>query len=150
PSARALLPAGFAAESICPSSTRVELARLVMAMIALYLGAVLFANSESQLWLWVCLAVNGGALALFGIARQRSWDGKLLWSVPFVLGGQPFASYVNRNNAAGYLNLCLAAAWGLVLWWLAGARNDIGGRDWPTEVRVKSSAARVRRSWKGA
>lgn len=151
PSARTLLPAGFAAESICPSATRLELARLVMAIIALYLGAVLFTQSESQVWLWTCLAVNGAALAFFGIAQQLSWNGKLFWTVPLQLGGQPFASYVNRNNAAGYLNLCLAAAWGLVIWWQVGARSDIagrfGGKIWPMEpCRQSAAAARIRRS----
>jgi O-antigen ligase len=39
----------------------------------------------------------------------------LYWSVPLRFGGTPFASYVNRNHAAGYFNLCLAAGLGWFL-----------------------------------
>lgn len=143
PSARTLMSERSAALSICPAATRVELARLVMAIIAVYLGTVLFANAHSQIWLWACLASNGAALAFFGIAQQLSWNGKLFWTVPLTLGGQPFASYVNRNNAAGYLNLCLAAAWGFAFWWLTRAQREtgdqFGGKVWPTVLRAKSS-----------
>ena len=149
PSARALMSKSSAARSIYPSATRVELARLVMAIIALYLGTVLFANAKYQIWLWACLALNGAALAFFGIVQQLSWNGKLFWTVPLTLGGQPFASYVNRNNAAGYLNLCLAAAWGLAIWWLNRAQretgNQPGGKVWPTVLRAKTSARGIDR-----
>src|SRR5207245_2598528 len=74
PSARALMSKRSAAHSIYPSATRVELARLVMAIIALYLGTVLFANAKYQIWLWACLALNGAALAFFGIVQQLSWN----------------------------------------------------------------------------
>src|SRR5690606_25212006 len=39
--------------------------------------------------------------------------GKLYWTIPLELGGQPFAAFVNRNNAAEYLSMCLAGALGL-------------------------------------
>ena len=69
--------------------------------------------------------------------------------MPLTLGGQPFASYVNRNNAAGYLNLCLAAACGLAFWWLTRAQREtgdqLGGRVWPTVLRTKSSVRGIHR-----
>jgi len=116
PSARSLLSNGHQPQSLYPAATRLETARLGMAMIACYLGIVLFADVNSQRWLWGAFAVNGAALAFFGIVQQLSWNGKLFWTVPLQLGGQPFASFVNRNNAAGYLNLCLAGAIGLTVW----------------------------------
>ncbi len=102
--------------SIYPASTRYELARVSVAFVALLMGAVLFQTRQSQVWLWGILALNGAALAFFGIVQQLSWNGKLYWIHPLLKGGQPFASYVNRNNAAGYLNLCVAAAVGLCVW----------------------------------
>lgn len=113
---RNLIPDQHNAQSIYPASTRLEIARLGMAIIACYLGIVLFADPRSQVWLWAAFALNGAALSFFGIVQQLSWNGKLFWTVPLLLGGQPFASFVNRNNAAGYLNICLAAAVGLIIW----------------------------------
>ncbi len=113
---RNLIPDQHSAQSIYPAATRLEIARLGMAIIACYLGIVLFADPRSQVWLWAAFAVNGAALSFFGIVQQLSWNGKLFWTVPLLLGGQPFASFVNRNNAAGYLNICLAAAVGLTIW----------------------------------
>jgi len=130
-SARSLIPQGSVTRSIAPFATRLEHARLVMAVIAVFLGAVLFSSAGSQTWLWTCLALTGAALAFFGIAQQLSWNGKLFGTVELMLGGQPFASYVNRNNAAGYLNLSLAAALGLVYSWLACGRRENAGRMWP-------------------
>ena len=55
-------------------------------------------------------------MAFFGICQQMSWNGKLFWSFPLRHSGYPFSSFVNRNNAAGYLVLCLAAAFGVAFW----------------------------------
>jgi O-antigen ligase len=123
-SIHALLPGQPVSNSIYPAATRLELARLGFAVIACYLGAVLFQDSRSQIWLWSGLAMNGGALAFFGIVQQLSWNGKLFWTVPLLLGGQPFASFVNRNNAAGYLNVCLAAALGVAIWCLFRSTSE--------------------------
>ena len=112
----ALIPEQHNSQSIYPAATRLEIARLGMAVIACYLGIVLFADSSSQVWLWSAFAMNGAAISFFGIVQLLSWNGKLFWTVPLLLGGQPFASFVNRNNAAGYLNICLACALGLTLW----------------------------------
>lgn len=102
--------------SIFPASTRLEMARLTAGIAAFLAGLGLFAIPRMQRWLLGTLALNGACLAFFGIAQKLSWNGKIYWSVPLTLGGQPFASFVNRNNAAGYLNLCLAAAAGYLAW----------------------------------
>ncbi len=104
------LPAFQGTRTLSPAATRTQVARLVFAAAALLLGAALFANRASARWLWGALAINGGALAFFGLVQQLTWNGKLFWTVPLQFGAPAFASFVNRNNAAGYLNLCLAAA----------------------------------------
>jgi O-antigen ligase/tetratricopeptide (TPR) repeat protein len=50
----------------------------------------------------------------------------LYWSIPLTHGGQPFASYVNRNNAAGFLEIALAAVAGWVIWSLSRGVADRG------------------------
>jgi O-antigen ligase len=102
--------------SLYPASTRLELSRLSAGAAAFLAGLGLFAAPRMQRLLWLTLGLNGAALALFGISQKLSWNGKIYWRVPLTLGGQPFASFVNRNNAAGYLNLCLAAALAYAIW----------------------------------
>ena len=60
---------------------------------------------------------------------NSAYYGKLFWAVS-VGEGTPYASFVKRNNAAGYLNLCLAAAVGFVAYMLA-AKKARDGRDLP-------------------
>lgn len=127
-SAVPLLRGRSASYSLSPAATRLELARIGIAVLACFLGIVLFSTPASRVWLWGSLALNGAALAFFGIVQQLSWNGKLFWTVPLLLGGQPFASYVNRNNAAGYLNLCLACAAGWAIWSVTRQSNSEYGR----------------------
>ncbi len=102
--------------SLYPASTRVDLALLVLAVSAFVLGATLFAGRRSSRWLCVVVAINGAALALFGLVQQLTFNGRLYWRVPLTQGGSPFGPFVNRNNAGGFLLLCLACALGVVVW----------------------------------
>ncbi len=105
--------------SLYPESTRRELYMLALAAAAFLLGAIVGADRIPMAIIGVAAAINGAALAFFGLVQQLTYDGRLFWSIPLSQGGAPFASYVNRNNAAGMLNMCLACAiawmvWGLV------------------------------------
>ena len=102
--------------SLYPASTRRDLAMLVLATTAFVLGSFWFQTGSSQLWLCGLVGLNGAVFALFGIVQRLSYNGKLYWLTPLADGGQPFAAYVNRNNAGGYLILCLAAAVAMGVW----------------------------------
>lgn len=104
--------------SLYPASTRRDLSLLVLASAVFVAGSRLIATPFAQCMFCGAIALNGAALAFFGLAQQLSWNGKLFWRVPFE-AGTPFASFVNRNNAAGFLNLCLAGAIGLCVWTVA-------------------------------
>ena len=104
------------ATSFSPADTRICQSHLLMALLAVFLAAELLASPQYQPWLWVGLAVDGAALATFGIVQKINWNGQLFWSIPLSHGGSPFASYVNRNNATGFLNIALGAAVGWVIW----------------------------------
>ncbi len=101
-------------QSIAPVATRFEMQRLLIALATFFLAVQLFATPRAQAWLWGVLALNGAALSFFGICQQLSWNGKLFWTFPLTRGGLPFSSFINRNNAAGYLGICLAASLGLM------------------------------------
>ena len=103
-------------KSIAPYATRFEMAKLSFVLLTFLLGSQLFVTKSSQLWLWGTFAINGAALAFFGIAQQLSWNGKMFWTIPMKHAGTPFSSFINRNNAAGYLCVCLAAAIGIAAW----------------------------------
>ncbi len=109
--------------SVYPASTRWQLALLILAILGFVAGVLLFAESAAAMWLCGLLAANGAAVAFFGLVQRLSWNGKLFWQVPLSRGGAPFGPFVNRNNAGGYLLICLGAAIGLAAW--AMQRNRI-------------------------
>lgn len=112
--------------SLYPASTRRDLVMLLLAGSMFILGASLFWRSVTMRWLFAVLAVNGALLGFFGIVQQLSSEGTLYWSVPLSQGGVPFGPFVNRNNAGGYLNLCLAGALGALVWAFAGRERSAG------------------------
>ncbi len=124
-------PAGGAI-SIYPAATRHELCRLLLATAVLLMASDLFRTRLSRSFLCGAILLNGTALALFGIVQKLTWEGKMFGRVPIVVG-QPFASFVNRNNAAGYLNLCLACGVGLLVLTYRSSRSD--GQTRPIEER---------------
>ncbi len=102
--------------SLCPAATRLELAWLTLVSVFFLVGAYWFSNGKAQVALWFVVAANGAAIAFFALVQKLSYNGMIFWTVPLSQGGSPFGPFVNRNNAAGYLNLCLACGFGLVLW----------------------------------
>ena len=96
--------------TLYPAATRHDLAVLALAVTAFFLGATLFQTASARLWLCFVLAVNGAAVAVFGLVEKLTLQHRLFWLVPVAPPARPFGPYVNQNNAAGYLTLCLAAA----------------------------------------
>ncbi len=116
-----LVPAGSSSNrriSLDVESTWHQLRLLMMAAVGLMLGCHFFRRTIDLVVLFSAMTINGGALAFFAIIQKFTDNGKLYWQIELLQGGQPFGPFVNRNNAAGYLLLCLAAAVGLLtyLW----------------------------------
>ncbi len=110
--------------SLYPASTRRDLALLALAAATFVLGALFFRSPVAALVLCGVLAVNGAALSFFGLVQKLTFNGLLYWQVPLTNGGGPFGPFVNRNNAGGYLNLCLAGAVALALWAFHSHQSD--------------------------
>lgn len=110
--------------SIYPAGTRQALAALVLAVAMFLLGARLFREERGQMSLLAALALSGALVGLFGMVQMLTWNGRIFWTFPLALGGQPFGPFVNRNHAGAYLNLCLAAAIALALWMRQRARTS--------------------------
>jgi tetratricopeptide (TPR) repeat protein len=108
-------PAVAPSISMSRSDTWDQIGLLVIAFSALCLGCRYFRKSEHIKLLLATITINGVAIALFGMVQSLTTEGNgtIFWTVPLLKGGEPFGPYVNRNNAAGYLLICLGAAIGL-------------------------------------
>ena len=103
--------------SVYPLATREYLALLALAMSVFVLASIHLVNKQSVVWTLVAVAICGTALSFFGLIQRLSWNGKFYWVIEPLSGGfQSFGPFVNRNNAGGFLNLCLAASVGLLVW----------------------------------
>ncbi len=105
--------------SLNPYSTRNTLVLLGLGVVSFSLGARFFNESTATIALFTMLAINGAAFSLYAIVQYLQWNGMIYWSIPIPEGSGPFGSFINRNNAGGYLNLCLGGAIGMVIWRLS-------------------------------
>ena len=97
---------------------------LVIAISALLLGARYFRTKRDVVVLMTVVAGNGALISFFGIIHKLTDNGKMFWVHEVLLGGQPFGPFVNRNNAAGYLLMCLACSLGLIPIVMAKRKNS--------------------------
>lgn len=93
-----------------PSASREQMAEL-----AIYAGiglasAVGFASFLRTNLFLALITLNTTLFSLFGLFQQVSYNGKIYWVYERISGGAPFAAFVNRNNAAGYLLMGFAAS----------------------------------------
>jgi O-antigen ligase len=109
--------------SLYPAATRSMLFELSLYLAAFLLGFQYFRRRQSQLWLCGVATVVGGALALLGIIQWLTRTNRIYWVVELSQGGGPFGPFINRNNAGGFLNLCLAASLGLALYMIRPRRH---------------------------
>lgn len=94
-------------QTVYPAQTREALADLVTAVSAVLIGsAVFFDGSRFRILLIACLG-SAAAVALLGIGTRLTGDDYLVRGA--VTSGSPFAAFVNRNNAAAYLQIGIAS-----------------------------------------
>lgn len=134
-------PAEWNPVSLYPAATRTALVALAQGAGVLLLSATLFRRGSRVKLLGVFLALNGAALAFISIGQRLAGRSLVLADMPADWGIQPFGPFVNQNNAGGYLNLCLAAALAIAVFWFQSPdgsalfRNVRSGRSWFGESR---------------
>ena len=96
--------------SVCPAATREKLVDLIFGIGLFIASSVLLIERKSILAVLISLACVGVALSFFGVIQNLSWNGKLFWNYELLSGGGPFASFVNKNNGAGFLLITFSAA----------------------------------------
>ena len=103
--------------SVNPDGTWHHLRLLMIALAGLLLGSRYFRSKQEITILLTTMAANGCAISLFGIIHKLTTDPQnplMFWFYKVPLGGTHFGPFVNRNNACGYLLICMAAAVGLL------------------------------------
>ncbi len=117
---------GRTARSLYTTVTREYLALLVLATAILVLASRHLIDRQLILWFCTALAICGALLCFFGLVQRLTWNGKFYWVFAPLSGGyESFGPFVNRNNAGGFLNLCLAAGLGLLVWVHGGPRDSV-------------------------
>lgn len=111
--------------SLDKEATWNQLRTLVMALAALMLGGRYFRTPRDMAVLLATISLNGVAISFFGIIHRLTNNGKLFWTIELLNGGTPFGPFVNRNNASGFLLMCLACAVGLCTL-VMGQRKNTG------------------------
>ena len=114
--------------SMSHEGTRHFVGLLTLAISGLVLGCRYFRTRFEVTLLLAVMSINGALIALFGIVHSlTSKDGFIYWNIELVNGGIPFGPYVNRNNGAGFLLICLACSIGLMVVLMA-KKEDRGPR----------------------
>lgn len=101
--------------SLYPAATRNRMSLLLLGTLCFGAMGLVQSRATTVFMLFV-MTVGGAALAFFGLAQKLAWEGKLFWRFEIPAGAGPFASFVNKNNAAGFLLVCIAAAVGCIVW----------------------------------
>ena len=104
--------------SVDPDATWKQILLLVVCATGLACGGGLFRRKHDMVLLLASCSVNGVALAFLALLQKFTGATQIYWSFESIHQSTPFATFVNRNNAAGYLLLSLAATIGLInyLW----------------------------------
>jgi len=109
--------------SIYPAATRHQLSLFVLVISAFFAASVLFRDRIAIYFFSASVVVNGCVLALFGIVLRLNPHIKTF----YVWDNTPvtFSSFLNRNNAAGYLGMCLGLAVFFLLWYFFRSDREI-------------------------
>jgi Flp pilus assembly protein TadD/O-antigen ligase len=94
--------------------TRRQAGLLVLALGCLLAGSYFFKTRNGVLALCWAMSLNGAAITVVGIVQFLSKTNKVLGFYELKFGGTPFGPFVNRNNAAGFLLICLGCCLGLI------------------------------------
>jgi O-antigen ligase len=99
-------------DTIYPAATRLAIAGVLAASAAVLLGGIIFSRGPAfELLLAACL-VSSVVVGFLGIAMHLTGDDRLINGMAFA--GDPFANFVNRNNACAFLTAGMAAGLALL------------------------------------
>ncbi len=109
--------------SVDPDGTWRQIRLLVIAIGALLLGCRFFRSRRDIVLLLTTMSLNGAVISFYGIVQRLTGENNIFWPVEIEVTRQLYGPFVNRNNAAGYLLICLACAIGLLPILMAERKN---------------------------
>jgi tetratricopeptide (TPR) repeat protein len=106
--------------SVEPLHTRGAIPALVLCGLLVWGGSLVFSESDKQLWLFCAIALIGAAIACVGIHGSISYKSENFLGLR---SGGSFATFVSKNSAGGYYNICIAGCLGVLAWTLLNTRR---------------------------
>ncbi len=106
--------------SIEPLHTRGAVASLLLCGLLVWIGSLAFSDPKKQLWLFGSLTAIGIVIACVGIQGAVSYRAENFLGLRT---GSSFATFVSRNSAGGFYNICIAGCLGLLGWTLLNTKR---------------------------
>lgn len=125
--------------SIEPLHTRGAAMALFLCGLFVWVGRIVFSESNKQLWLYGTLTLTGILIACLGIQGAISYQS--LNFLGLKTGGS-FATFVSKNSAGGFYNVCIAGCLGLLGWTLLNTRRS--SKDIRYRFSEGSSVSKIR------
>jgi len=125
--------------SIEPLHTRGAAISLFLCGLFVWIGRMVFTDSVKQLWLFSALTLIGVLIACVGIQGAISYQS--LNFLGLKTGGS-FATYVSKNSAGGFYNICIAGCLGILGWTLLNTQRST--KDTRYRFTDKSLVSRIR------
>jgi O-antigen ligase len=134
--------------SVSPAATRSRMVDLSLGIAFFFAATVLLADRTRLKLTFHCLAIVGVALSFFGILQGLSYNSKIFWHYELLGGGVPFGSFVNSNNAAGFLLITFSAGafflgYQLFQWAEPSTKNKSDDSLWGHPHQEKNLVGRV-------
>ena len=106
--------------SVEPLHTRGAVASLLLCGLFVWVGRMVFSDSKKQLWLFGTLTVIGILIGCVGIQGAVSYQRENFLGL---VSGSSFSTFVSKNSAGGYYNICIAGCLGLLGWTLLNTQR---------------------------
>jgi len=107
--------------SIEPLHTRGAAVSLLLCGLFVWIGHAVFSNPRKQLWLFIAMTAIGVLIACVGIQGAISYQSKNFLGL---ISGGSFATFVSKNSAGGFYNICIAGCLGLLGWTLLNTQRS--------------------------
>jgi O-antigen ligase len=102
--------------SIYPGATTIELYK-ILAYAAVFIVIINHYRTREQVSSIIhAIVVMGCFLAIFAVVQKMTWNGNLFWFYPIKEGLRPMGPYINRNHFAGYMEMAVPLALGMLLY----------------------------------
>ncbi len=124
--------------SIEPLHTRGAVVSLLLCGLFVWIGQAVFSDPKKQLWLFITMTTIGILIACAGIQGAISYNSENILGLRSV----GFATFVSKNSAGGFYNICIAGCLGLLGWTLLNTQRS--SKDTRYRFADKSLISKIR------